>query len=1392
MFSKKRQLYICEDCRNEFAVEHKRASRRIYLSYGVDEHSVLAMHLKRDLEARGHEVWYDPDCARKGEDREKFVETGLDWVTGVPGEGRFVVVLTPTSVRRPDGYCLPEIAKAVQRKLIIIPVMASFCEPPLNICRIQWLDMMHCHPRGDNEDEYLKRFGALVEAIEGDAPNIRGAESRPLNLPEPPPFDEDIPRTSPASRITRGSLSGSIPVTAVERPMSDDKAGGAKNRIFISYGHDENMALAIKLKEDLAARGHEVWFDADKIKTGTDWEHYIDDGLNWTAQDPRGRVVLIMTPHSVRRPDGFCLNEIARAVMKNISVMPIMLVWCEPPLSICRIQWMDMMDCIPVDQRREKYDAKFQRLVEALEHDRIEFEGHQSMLFNVLKPISFDSEVRYNVDRFVGRAWVFEAIDRWLADESASRVFWITGGPGVGKTMISAYLCAHRPEIVAFHFCRYDNVQKRDPRRAVMSIAYQLSTQLPEYEERLQQIKLDEVDRLDAKTLFDHLIVQPLSANYPAPDRNIAILIDAMDEATEDGSNELAGLIAAGFERTPLWLRLIVTSRPHAEVMGPLQAYTPFTIDILDARNDRDIVEYLTRELGRLKLPAGPDTIKRIAEKSNGLFLYAEYIVAELHNGRLSVDRLDEFPQGLGGIYHKLFERQFPDIDDWEERICPGLEVIAAAMEPISLKVVGKIFGWNAHEERRFKKSLGSLFSFDQGTVPFHKSVIDWLSNEDKDDPYFISPAEGQKLLADYGWKEYKMGVEAMSAYARAYLPAHLIQLKRWADVGALLTDLSYYEIAYKLNVFDVLAWWSRIEEKGGIRIVDAYRPILADPAQYGGRSLGVAHLLYGTGHYGEASVLYRHLIDHFNASGDRLSLKDAYEKMGLILNYQNRIDDALTMLKRAEGLCRELGDSSGLQDCLAHQIVPMYSKGDWESINRNIEEMLKQTGQVNKRNLTRMLHMKGLMQYERGNLDEALATYLEKEKICREIKDPECLIWTLNMKANTLYEKGDFRHSLAVSREMEKICRDHGHKLALKFALINLGDVYYDLGEIDEAVRQLGLARELCSSLGVKKDLDACLSHLSVISYETGDLAGAAKLHESELAICKEQNDVAGKHITTGNMAIICHDRGMLDEAMDMLREKERFSRDVSLIAGIETSIGNQALILYDRGDLEAAMKMHREEEQLCRESAKKKDLYICLYNQANVYLVRGDAETASKLLTEAEQEFRKLNFLAGVMGCLIGEASLLHERGRADEALRLYREAEGIGRKISLKKGLLASLGNQAIVLSDRGDIPGSLKLLKEAETISRSIEFKEGVALSLVNQAIIMSYGPGQIAEAAEMAEQAYSLVKSSGIEILARRIEPLLSILRNRRLDPGDAGKPPRMIRWELKKHKLEKK
>jgi hypothetical protein len=53
-----------------------------------------------------------------------------------------------------------------------------------------------------------------------------------------------------------------------------------------------------------------------------------------------------------------------------------------------------------------------------------------------LSAIDFTSDIVRLTEKFTGRQWVFDEIDRWLK-ESEERFFILTGEPGMGKSAIA-------------------------------------------------------------------------------------------------------------------------------------------------------------------------------------------------------------------------------------------------------------------------------------------------------------------------------------------------------------------------------------------------------------------------------------------------------------------------------------------------------------------------------------------------------------------------------------------------------------------------------------------------------------------------------------------------------------------------------------------------------------------------------------------------------------------------------------------------------------------------------------------------------------------------------------------------------------------------------------------
>ena len=573
-------------------------------------------------------------------------------------------------------------------------------------------------------------------------------------------------------------------------------------RIFLSYGHDPNEELVRRIKADLEQRGHDVWFDKTEIKAGDDWRRSITEGILHSQ-----RVVSFLSKHSTRDP-GVCRDEIAIAIgVKGGNIQTILVETekeVQPPVNIGHIQWLDMRDW---KERRTAggptwehwYQSKLAEIVRVLESDESRrFAGEIETLHGHLKPIRSDARI-YDLLRkgFFGRTWLFEAVEEWRLDGNRdSRLFWITGDPGVGKSAFAAKLAHIRSDsVIAAQFVEWDKPDHRDARRVVRSLAFQLATRLPDYRKLLLALpEIAELDRKEPTELFDYLLANPLRSVISGGRERQLIVVDALDEATENGRNPLVEMLARHTPRLPGWLGLVVTSRPESAVQTPLQGLNPFVLDTRTEANLSDLRDYLRRQLAP-QLHDRPDAsrlVQRILDKSEGVFLYVERLCDDVQQNHLSLDHPEQFPQGLGGIFRQWFGRLFPDLGQFRKDVRPGLRAILAAREPLPVTILQRLFQWQDEELHDFTRILGSLFpvTTDYGhevIKPYHKSLADWIVHEENAGHYYVSISQGHGMLADYCWEEYQRSHAKTNRYALLHLPEHLQESNQWQRLCDIL-----------------------------------------------------------------------------------------------------------------------------------------------------------------------------------------------------------------------------------------------------------------------------------------------------------------------------------------------------------------------------------------------------------------------------------------------------------------------------------------------------------------------------------------------------------------------------------------------------------------------------
>ena len=567
-----------------------------------------------------------------------------------------------------------------------------------------------------------------------------------------------------------------------EPPAADPQA---RQRIFMSYGHDDNEPLVAALRARLIAAGHEVWIDREEIKGSDDWRRSITDGI--LKSD---RVLACLSKHSVRDP-GVCLDEIGIALSHRHGSIATLLVEPEDqvqtPPTVAHIQYLDLSRWREEKARGEAswsawVDASASKVLDIVARNAT-FAGEMDDLEKILRPLSQSARVGMLVEReFVGRAWLFDEIEAWRQG-GAERAWLLLAGPGMGKSSLMARL-AHtaRLHAVAFHFCRFDEPSTRGAREFVCNLAFQLGARLPGYRALLLHAARyagKPLDQFSPDDLFTRLLAEPLKYAIDGGQRSdrLLALVDALDEAPE-----IAELLARRQAELPSWLALLITSRPDANIRSAFAAMPRHVIEPRDARNQTDLEACIDAWFKRLTAAPGDEVRAALLERSEGNILYLVMAREGVMQGIFSLANPESFPKGLGGIYRQWFRRQFGDDANGEaawQASYGVLELMCASPEPLPLALARRALGWQGQDRIKALRPLGSLVREEDGCIEFfHRSVSEWLRDATLAERFWTNAEDGAVRLGAALWAAIPDTLAATApGYAHRVLPALLLGL---------------------------------------------------------------------------------------------------------------------------------------------------------------------------------------------------------------------------------------------------------------------------------------------------------------------------------------------------------------------------------------------------------------------------------------------------------------------------------------------------------------------------------------------------------------------------------------------------------------------------------------
>jgi hypothetical protein len=232
--------------------------------------------------------------------------------------------------------------------------------------------------------------------------------------------------------------------------------------------------------------------------------------------------------------------------------------------------------------------------------------------------------------------------------DQSQRLLWMWGPAGVGKSAL-AQTCAEQVEEMgnlgaAFFFSING---RKDHRPFFVTLAYQLSTVLPDYREVLDTTVYNDKTMVTKKmaSQFDSLIVQPVQMleKQGKAVRQKAIFIDGLDECENTrAQEEIIKLIATSVRTQSTPFRWAIFSRAESHIRSTFEheLISPTTriveLPIRSPDDDHQIEIFLRHEfrniLRRRNLPLtlswpSDNSIKALVKATGGLFAYAAAVL---------------------------------------------------------------------------------------------------------------------------------------------------------------------------------------------------------------------------------------------------------------------------------------------------------------------------------------------------------------------------------------------------------------------------------------------------------------------------------------------------------------------------------------------------------------------------------------------------------------------------------------------------------------------------------------------------------------------------------------------------------------------------------------------
>ena len=412
------------------------------------------------------------------------------------------------------------------------------------------------------------------------------------------------------------------------------------------------------------------------------------------------------------------------------------------------------------------------RHVERADQERVE----QKLLLKRLKPVEAGYDLNCRCMEGTRQSicnrildWVTNPQD--MNDTPRRNTYWLYGSPGIGKTTLAHSICASLHDgkhLAGAFFCRRDDPNLSETRNILPTLIYKLAIIFPPFRRIVAQ-RLRNDPNLAPESMKGSLFLEFLRSLPRHPKYTLVFVIDALDESGDSQSRPgILRVLDEAATQAP-WLRVIITSRPEADIQRSFNALTTSSYLRYDLTTDQDAsVDLrafaqsqfdLVAQSWYLTNPWPEESLfNRVISRANGHFIFIKTIVLAIKNRKDPTKALEAALQdsdgtGLNSLYslysNILKARITPGDGEFRQMI--GVLLTTAPYRPLCDETIAELAAVRPNLVKRWVDDLSSLLYRDEvanGEIRIrHLSISDFFFSGVCPSDYRVTPQDANTEL---------------------------------------------------------------------------------------------------------------------------------------------------------------------------------------------------------------------------------------------------------------------------------------------------------------------------------------------------------------------------------------------------------------------------------------------------------------------------------------------------------------------------------------------------------------------------------------------------------------------------------------------------------------------